>query len=96
MQNIKWTNSVNWRSNGPKYMPDFTSHIIKTIKNTVEGQIEIFLKENNISVEKWQKYGIIQRLPDDINGLTYILYYKKWNKKFEKKIRIEYSTFIIN
>ena len=85
MKEIKWTNSVNWRDNGPKYIPDFTSHIINIIKNTVESQIEIFLKDNNISVQQWQKHGIIQKLPDDINGMTYILYYKRWTKKAEKK-----------
>lgn len=96
MKEIKWTNSVNWEYNGPKFVPDFTSHIMKTIKNNVEDQIEIFLKENDISVNRWKKYGVIQKLPDDINGLTYILYYKRWNKKAEKKIRIEYTTFINN
>ena len=94
MKEIKWTNSVNWIVNGPEYIPDFNSILANKIKHFVLSQLNDFLKENKISKEAWRKYGIIAQNGCDLSGLSYTFYYKRWIKKAERKIKIEYTTII--
>lgn len=65
------------------------------IKLYVHNQLLDFLKENKIPEKRWLKRGIIQSLPPDLEGQSYILYYKTWRRELKQKIKIEYN-YIIN
>lgn len=61
------------------------------IKLYVHNQLLDFLKENKISEKRWLKRGVIQILPQELGGQSYIFYYKTWRREFKRKITIEYN-----
>lgn len=70
---------------------NFTQSFTESIKDYILIQIKDFLKENNISEKRWLKRGIIQSLPPDLEGQSYILYYKNWRMEVRRKITVEYN-----
>ena len=64
------------------------------IKLYVHNQLLDFLKENKIPEKRWLKRGIIQSLPPDLEGQSYIFYYKTWRRELKRKITVNY--IIIN
>lgn len=70
---------------------NFIHSFTESIKDYLLIQIKDFLKENNISVKSWKKYGIIQCYSAEISGIYYILYYKRFRKEYKRKIEIGYD-----
>lgn len=64
------------------------------IKYFVYNQLLDFLKENKIPEKRWLKRGIIQSLPPELSGQSYIFYYKTWRREIKRKIKIEYICMI--
>lgn len=61
------------------------------IKLYVHNQLLNFLKENKIPEKRWLKRGVIQSLPSELSGQSYILYYKTWRRELKRKITVEYN-----
>ena len=64
------------------------------IKLYVHNQLLDFLKENKIPEKRWLKRGVIQSLPPELSGQSYILYYKTWRKELKRKITVDYNIII--
>ena len=99
MKEIKWTNNSPLADIGinPIY---YSSIMMKTvgdkIKDYVESQIQKFLEEEHISIKRWQKYGIIERWPDDtsLTGFKYILVYKTRLREIRRMVYVDYKIVI--
>lgn len=61
------------------------------IKLYLHNQLLNFLKENKIPEKRWLKRGVIQGLPSELSGQSYILYYKTWRRELKRKITVEYN-----
>lgn len=92
---IKWTNNsplldegINPKASVASFMYELTAN---KIKRYVESQIKEFLKENKIPEKRWLKRGVIQSLPPELSGQSYIFYYKTWRRDFKIKIKVSYN-----
>ena len=88
-QEVKWHNKGEL--NQVFDLDIFASEVTKKIANYVENQVREFLKDNKISEKQWLKHGVIQSLPQELGGQSYIFYYKTWRREFKRKITIEYN-----
>lgn len=64
------------------------------IKLYVHNQLLDFLKENKIPEKRWLKRGVIQRLPQELGGQSYVFYYKTWRRELKRKITVNYNIII--
>jgi len=64
------------------------------IKLYVHNQLLDFLKENKIPEKRWLKRGVIQRLPQELGGQSYVFYYKTWRRELKRKITVDYNIII--
>jgi len=98
MKEIKWTDNSSLLDEGinPKAsLASFMNELTKNkIKKYVENQVKDFLKENHISQKRWFKYGVIERWPDDLSGMTFILHYNTLFRKIRRKVTVEYNMVI--
>ena len=99
MKEIKWTDKGPLKNPVANSVSDAINNAadILTVRITqyIESQIKNFLKDNKIPEKRWLKRGIIQSLPPDLEGRSYILYYKTWKRELKRKIKIKYN-YIIN
>ena len=64
------------------------------IKLYVHNQLLDFLKENKIPEKRWLKRGVIQSLPQELGGQSYVFYYKTWRRELKRKITVDYNIII--
>ena len=97
-QRVEWTDKGPLKNSVVNSVIDavYNSADILTVRITqyVESQIKNFLKENKIPEKRWLKHGVIQSLPSELSGQSYILYYKTWRRELKRKVTILYSDFI--
>lgn len=98
MNEIKWTNNsplldegINPKADAARFILDLAAD---KIKRYVENQVKDFMKENHISQKRWFKYGVIERWPDDISGMIFILHYNTLFREIRRKVTVEFNMVV--
>lgn len=95
---IQWTDYGSLKDTSINLAVDSLSLMAKSftqkIADYVESQIKEFLEDNKISERQWLKRGVIQSLPSDLEGQSYILYYKTGRRELKRKIKVSYNIVI--